>query len=70
MREQEENNETESDKDTTIVAFDGETYIACDEAYVNATSRYLISWVANPSASFPITPHVDFFSSYTTSNYG
>ncbi|PKI76236.1 hypothetical protein CRG98_003347 [Punica granatum] len=63
------NGESKKEKCTTTVASDGETYIVCDEGYVNFTCQDS-TWVADTGASFHVTPHRDFFSSYTTEDYG
>lgn len=47
----------------------GETYGEYDEACVNTTHR-ASTWVADTSAAFHITHHVDFFSSYSIGDYG
>ncbi|NEY13661.1 hypothetical protein DDE04_09175, partial [Bifidobacterium pseudocatenulatum] len=62
------NGESKKEEGTTAVASDGETYIICDEAYVNFTCQDS-TWVADTGASFHVTPHRDFFSSYTTGDY-
>ncbi|PKI56506.1 hypothetical protein CRG98_023144 [Punica granatum] len=63
------NGESKKEEDTTTVAYDGETYIVCDEAYVNFTCQDSTR-VVDTGALFHITPHRDFFSSYTIGDYG
>jgi transposase InsO family protein len=65
----EKGEEQKEEKDTAAVALDGDVVIAFDEAYANITcdeSR----WVVDTAASFHITPHRDFFSSYTNGHFG
>jgi hypothetical protein len=65
----EKGEEQKEEKDTTVVALDGDVVFAFDEAYANITcdeSR----WVVDTAASFHINPHRDFFSSYTSGHFG
>jgi transposase InsO family protein len=61
--------EPKEEKDTTAVASDGDYLVVCEDAYVNLACHESM-WVVDTVASFHITPHKDFFSSYTSGNFG
>jgi hypothetical protein len=59
----------QDEKNTAAVASDGDVVFAFDEAYVNLACNESM-WVVDTATSFHITPHRDFFSSYTSGNFG
>jgi hypothetical protein len=61
--------ESKEEKDTAAVASDGDDLVVCEDAYVNLSCHESM-WVVDTAASFHITPHRDFFSSYTSGNFG
>jgi hypothetical protein len=61
--------EPKEEKDTAAVASDGDDLVVCEDAYVNLACHQSM-WVVDTAASFHITPHRDFFSSYTSGNFG
>jgi hypothetical protein len=65
----EKGEESKEEKDTAAVASDGDDLVVCEDAYVNLACHESM-WVVDTAASFHITPHRDFFSSYTSGNFG
>jgi DNA mismatch repair ATPase MutL len=65
----EKGEEQKEEKDTAAVVLDGDVVLAFDEAYAYITCDES-TWVIDTAASFHITPHRDFFSSYTSGNFG
>ena len=65
----EKGEEQKEEKDTAMVALDGDVVLAFDEAYANITCDEP-KWVVDTAASFHITQHRDFFSFYTSGNFG
>jgi hypothetical protein len=65
----EKGKEQKEEKDTTAIALDNDVVLAFYEAYANITCNES-TWVVDTAASFHITPHRDFFSSYTSGNFG
>jgi hypothetical protein len=61
--------ESKEEKDTAAVASDGDDLVVCEDAYANLACHESM-WVVATTASFHITPHGDFFSSYTSGNFG
>jgi hypothetical protein len=65
----EKGEELKEEKDTAAVTFDGDDLVVCEDAYVNLACHESM-WVVDMAASFHITPHRDFFSSYISGNFG
>jgi hypothetical protein len=65
----EKGEETKEEKDTTAVASDGDDLVVCEDAYVNLACHEFM-WVVDTIASFHITSYRDFFSFYTSGNFG
>jgi hypothetical protein len=65
----EKGEESKEEKDTAAVASDGDDLVVCEDVYVNLACHESM-WVVDTAASFHITPHRDFFSSYTNGNFG
>ena len=61
--------ERQEEKYTTTAAADDDIVFAFDEAYSNLACDKS-TWVVDTIASFHITPHRDFFSSYTSGDFG
>jgi hypothetical protein len=65
----EKGEEPKEEKDTATVAFDGDDLAVCEDVYVNLACHESM-WIVDTTASFHITHHRDFFSSYTSGNFG
>jgi hypothetical protein len=65
----EKGEEPKEEKDTAAGASDGDDLVVCEDAYVNLACHQSM-WVVDTATSFHITPHRDFFSSYTSGNFG
>jgi hypothetical protein len=65
----EKGEELKEEKDTVAVASHGDDLVVCKDAYVNLACHESM-WVVDTIASFHITPHRDFFSSYTSGIFG
>ena len=57
------------DKDTTAVVSDGEVVIVYDDDSINLTCQNY-EWVVDSAASFHVTPHREYFTSYTAGDSG
>ncbi|KAG8370027.1 hypothetical protein BUALT_Bualt14G0075000 [Buddleja alternifolia] len=57
------------DKDTTVVATDGDVVIICDDACVSSSCQETDS-IIDSGASYHITPHRDMLTSYMSGNFG
>ena len=54
---------------TTVVVFDGDVAIVCDDGCVNLACQDT-TWVANSTTSYHVTPRRDFYTSYITGDFG
>jgi hypothetical protein len=61
--------ELKEEKDTAAIVFNGDDLVVCEDAYVNLACHKSM-WVVDTTTSFHIMPHRDFFSSYTSGNFG
>ena len=66
-REQSWGNKEE--KGTNIVATEGDISVICDDSCINLVSQES-DWVFNSGASFHVTLHGNFFSTYCSSDFG
>ena len=58
-----------NDKDNTAVVVDGDMGIVYDDNSINLTC-HTSDWVIDSGASFHITAHRDYFTSYINGDYG
>ncbi|KAM6553699.1 hypothetical protein CsatB_014461 [Cannabis sativa] len=58
-----------NEKETNTVSTEGDVVIVCDDGYVSLATQDC-SWVIDSSASFHVTARSDFFTSYTTGDFG
>ena len=66
-REQGEGKKDE--KETNTVATEGDVVIVCDDSYVSLACQES-DWVIDSGASFHVTAHGDFFTSYSAGDFG
>ncbi|CAN1310533.1 Retrovirus-related Pol polyprotein from transposon TNT 1-94 [Linum perenne] len=61
--------ENRGKEETTAAATDSEVVIVCDAGFINLACQES-TWVIDSGASFHVTSRYDFFSSYTSGDYG
>ena len=65
----EQNEGKKKEKETNAVTAEGDATIVYEDDCVNLTSQESV-WVIDSGASFHVTPHGDFFSTYSAGDFG